>query len=208
MTVAWPTAPGMAGVDEAGRGPLAGPVVAAAVILPSEPLILGLNDSKKLTAARREELAVQIRARAVAYGLGWVSAEEIDALNILKATYLAMRRALLALSVYPQEVLIDGNRLPPTDGLPFTAQWRAIVKGDGKEAAIAAASILAKTARDDFMLGAEAALPGYGFGQHKGYGTAQHIAALRELGVTPLHRRTFEPVKSMCLSRPSSVDSP
>ena len=202
MTAAWPRRAGVAGVDEAGRGPLAGPVVAAAVILPLKPRWPGLDDSKKLTALQRDALAVTIRGRAVAWGLGWASVEEIDRHNILQATYLAMRRALVALNTAPLEVRVDGNRLPPTADLPFAARWEAVVKGDAREAAIAAASILAKTARDQFMIQAEETYPGYGFARHKGYGTAQHLAALAQLGLTPLHRRSFEPVKSMCLPSP------
>ncbi len=203
MTAAWPSQPGIAGVDEAGRGPLAGPVVAAAVILPLEPLIQGLNDSKKLSSAQRDTLEAEIYQHAVAWGLGWASPAEIDAVNILQATFLAMRRALQGLKVAPAQVLVDGNRLPPQEGLGFIASWEAVVRGDSREAAIAAASILAKTARDRYMQGAEQRYPGYGFAVHKGYGTARHMSALRRLGVTPLHRRTFEPVKSMVLLLPS-----
>ncbi len=203
MTAAWPSQPGIAGVDEAGRGPLAGPVVAAAVILPLEPLIQGLNDSKKLSSAQRDTLEAEIYQHAVAWGLGWASPAEIDAVNILQATFLAMRRALQGLKVAPAQVLVDGNRLPPQEGLGFIAAWEAVVRGDSREAAIAAASILAKTARDRYMQGAEQRYPGYGFAVHKGYGTARHMSALRRLGVTPLHRRTFEPVKSMVLLLPS-----
>jgi ribonuclease HII len=175
-------------------------VVAAAVILPVAEVISGLNDSKKLSAARREELAVQIRAQAVSYALGFASPEEIDRVNILQATYLAMRRALEGLAAAPLLVRVDGNRLPPTDGLPFTARWEALVGGDGRDASIAAASILAKTARDAYMIGADQDYPGYGFAVHKGYGTARHLAAIADLGVTPLHRRSFEPVKSRFLT--------
>ena len=200
MTAAWPTRPGIAGVDEAGRGPLAGPVVAAAVILPLNPQWAGLDDSKKLTAARRDALATEIRAHAVAFGLGWATVEEIDRHNILQATYLAMRRALLALGTAPREVRVDGNRLPPKEDLPFVARWEAVVKGDAREAAIAAASILAKTARDQFMIQADKRYPGYGFARHKGYGTAQHLDALTRWGLTPLHRQSFEPVKSWAQS--------
>jgi len=203
LTAAWPSQPGIAGVDEAGRGPLAGPVVAAAVILPLEPLIQGLNDSKKLSSAQRDTLEAEIYQHAVAWGLGWASPAEIDAVNILQATFLAMRRALQGLKVAPAQVLVDGNRLPPQEGLGFIASWEAVVRGDSREAAIAAASILAKTARDRYMQGAEQMYPGYGFAVHKGYGTARHMSALRRLGVTPLHRRTFEPVKSMVLLLPS-----
>lgn len=196
MTVAWPVEAGVAGVDEAGRGPLAGPVVAAAVILPPTPVLDGLNDSKKLTAATRETLAVDIRRHAVSWALGWSMPDEIDEINILQSTFRAMRRALAGLAVAPREIRVDGNRLPPTEGLGFVAQWHALVGGDGRDAAIAAASILAKTARDAYMIDADRQYPGYGFAVHKGYGTARHVAALATLGVTPLHRRSFEPVKS------------
>jgi ribonuclease HII len=173
------------------------------VILPLEPLIQGLNDSKKLSSAQRDTLEAEIYQHAVAWGLGWASPAEIDAVNILQATFLAMRRALQGLKVAPAQVLVDGNRLPPQEGLGFIASWEAVVRGDSREAAIAAASILAKTARDRYMQGAEQTYPGYGFAVHKGYGTARHMSALRRLGVTPLHRRTFEPVKSMVLLLPS-----
>ena len=196
MTVAWPAVDGVAGVDEAGRGPLAGPVVAAAVILPRNACLTGLDDSKALSGIRREQLAVQIRECAVAHAVGWASVEEIDALNILQATYLAMRRALLALAQAPLEVRVDGNRLPPREDLPFVARWQAVVRGDAREAPIAAASILAKTERDRYMIAADALHPGYGFARHKGYGTAEHLAALRKYGATSLHRLSFEPLKS------------
>jgi ribonuclease HII len=198
MSLAWPAREGLAGVDEAGRGPLAGPVVAAAVILPARPsaALAGLDDSKKLSAAARERLAVAIRAEAVAWALGWADAGEIDAINILQATLLAMRRALLALPMRPAGVRVDGNRLPQRDGLGIDGEFIAIVGGDGREAAIAAASILAKTGRDAYMAEVDLAHPGYGFAVHKGYGTARHLAALADLGPCPLHRRSFEPVRS------------
>jgi ribonuclease HII len=196
VTVLWPTDPLTAGVDEAGRGPLAGPVVAAAVILPAAEVISGLDDSKKLSADRRDALAARIREHAVSYAVGWATPEEIDRVNILQATYLAMRRALEGLVTVPSLIRVDGNRLPPADGLPFTARWEALVGGDGRDAAIAAASILAKTARDAYMIAADQDYPGYGFAVHKGYGTARHLAAISDLGITPLHRRSFEPVKS------------
>ena len=186
----------VAGVDEAGRGPLAGPVVAAAVILSLDTRIRGLDDSKRLTAPVRERLAQQIRAGALAWGLGWADAGEIDALNILEATLLAMRRALLALPVRPQSVQVDGNRAPSAAGLGLAGPLETVVGGDAREAAIAAASILAKTWRDAFMVAADARRPGYGFALHKGYGTPAHLRALRELGPCPLHRRSFEPVRS------------
>ncbi len=186
----------MAGVDEAGRGPLAGPVVAAAVILePSRPLA-GLADSKALTPGRRTELAVTIRTGCVAWGLGWADAAEIDSLNILQATLLAMRRALLALSVPPRHVIVDGNRCPDLCGLGFECTAQAVVKGDALVPSVSAASILAKVARDDYMRGLDGSYPGYGFAQHKGYPTAAHIAALRRLGPSPIHRRSFAPVQS------------
>ena len=183
----------VAGVDEAGRGPLAGPVCAAAVILDPNQPIEGLNDSKKLTAKKREALAPLIKARALAWCIAWADVSEIDSLNILQATMLAMTRAVEGLSIKPELILVDGNRTPKN--LPAPAS--AVVKGDAKVAAIAAASILAKTARDAKMVALDAVYPGYGFAKHAGYGTAQHIEAIRTLGITPEHRRTFEPVKSM-----------
>lgn len=183
------------GVDEAGRGPLAGPVVAAAVILDPLRPIEGLNDSKKLSAARRETLAVQIRERAIAWAVAEASVEEIDSLNILRATMLAMQRAVAALGVRPLRVLVDGNRCPAID-VPV----EAVVKGDGSIAAIAAASILAKTARDAGMAELDARYPGYGFLQHMGYPTAQHLEALARLGATTVHRRSFGPVRAVQLS--------
>lgn len=183
----------VAGVDEAGRGPLAGPVCAAAVILDPERPIEGLNDSKKLSAKKREALAPQIRERALAWCVAWADVREIDELNILQATMLAMTRAVEGLGVRPELILVDGNRTPKT--LPAPAA--AVVKGDAKVAAIAAASILAKTARDARMAALDETYPGYGFAKHAGYGTAQHIEAIRTLGITPEHRRSFEPVKSM-----------
>jgi ribonuclease HII len=192
----WRADPFVAGVDEAGRGPLAGPVVAAAVILPPVRVIRGLNDSKALDADERERLAERIRARSVAWGLGWADASEIDALNILEATYLAMRRALLSLGVAPRHVRIDGNRAPSLEGLGFSCTYETIVRGDANDAAIAAASILAKTWRDRWMQEADQRHPGYGFAIHKGYGTPLHLDALSRLGACPLHRRTFEPVRS------------
>ena len=178
------------GVDEAGRGPLAGPVSAAAVILdPSRP-IEGLADSKKLSEKQRDRLAPLIRARALAWAVAYAEVEEIDRLNILQATLLAMRRAVEALSIRPQQVLVDGLYCPQT-GIPS----QAIVKGDSKVAAISAASILAKTARDELMLQLHGRYPQYGFDAHKGYPTAAHLAALREHGVSAVHRKTFKPVR-------------
>ena len=195
MSPRWPERARLAGVDEAGRGPLAGPVVAAAVILPLAPRIEGLDDSKRLAPAVRERLALAIRAGAVAWGLGCADAAEIDALNILEATLLAMRRALLSLPVRPLAIQVDGNRAPSTAGLGLAAPLVTVVGGDAREAAIAAASILAKTWRDAFMVAAEARAPGYGFAAHKGYGTPAHVRALGQLGPCPLHRRSFEPVR-------------
>lgn len=177
------------GVDEAGRGPLAGPVVAAAVILdPARPMA-GLNDSKKLSAKKREALAVEIREKALAWAVAEASVEEIDRINILQASLLAMQRAVAALATPPEHALIDGNRCP---ALACTAE--AVIGGDGKVAAIAAASILAKTVRDAGMLELHAAHPQYGFDRHMGYPTALHLAALREHGVSPEHRRSYAPV--------------
>jgi ribonuclease HII len=205
VSVRWPRQAGVAGVDEAGRGPLAGPVVAAAVILPAARLIRGLDDSKRLDALQRERLAPRIRERALAWGLGWADAAEIDALNILEATLLAMRRALLALPIRPRAVQVDGNRAPSIEGLGCAAPAETVIGGDGREAAIAAASILAKTWRDRYMAAADGRHPGYGFSVHKGYGTPAHLAALADLGPCPLHRRSFEPVRS-ALARPGAPE--
>jgi ribonuclease HII len=188
-----------AGVDEAGRGPLAGPVVAAAVILDPQRPIAGLADSKALAPARRARLAVEIRASSLAWGLGWADAAEIDSLNILQATFLAMRRALAALSTAPAHVVVDGNQVPPLTGLDFDCTIEAIVAGDASVPSISAASILAKCARDAHMIELDARYPGYGFAGHKGYPTAAHVAALRSLGPSPVHRRSFAPVQ-FCLS--------
>ena len=183
-------APGLAaGVDEAGRGPLAGPVVAAAVILDPRQSIAGLADSKKLTARRREQLFDQIQDKALCCAIGQASVEEIDRLNILQATLLAMQRAVAGLRLVPARVLVDGNRLPR---LPMLAE--AIVGGDAKVPAISAASILAKVHRDRWCEQIDAEYPQYGFAAHKGYGTAAHLAALRQHGPTPWHRRSFAPV--------------
>jgi ribonuclease HII len=188
-----------AGVDEAGRGPLAGPVVAAAVILDPWRPIVGLADSKALAPARREALAVEIRAVSLAWGLGWADAAEIDSLNILQATFLAMRRALTALGAVPAHVVVDGNQLPPLTGLGFCCTVEAVVSGDATVPCISAASILAKCARDAHMIELDARYPGYGFAGHKGYPTAAHVAALRSLGPSPVHRRSFAPVQ-FCLA--------
>jgi len=180
------------GVDEAGRGPLAGPVSAAAVILDPDYPIAGLADSKKLSELQRDRLAPIIRERALAWAVAYADVAEIDRLNILQATLLAMRRAVLALHIQPQQVLVDGLYCPQT-GIPS----QAIVKGDSKIAAISAASILAKTARDALMLELHQQYPHYGFADHKGYPTAVHLAALREHGVTEVHRRSFRPVREL-----------
>lgn len=185
----------IAGVDEAGRGPLCGPVYAAAVILDPVRPIDGLNDSKKLSEKKREALAPLIRERALAWAVGIATVEEIDRLNILHATMLAMRRAVEGLAVPPDQVLIDGNRVPP--GLTMPA--RAIVGGDASEAAISAASILAKTGRDHEMMALAALYPQYGIARHKGYPTAEHLAALRIHGPSPIHRRSFAPVAQSAL---------
>lgn len=182
--------PGLiAGVDEAGRGPLAGPVVAAAVILDDLNPILGLADSKKLTALRREKLYDEIRAKALCCSIGQASVEEIDALNILQATMLAMKRAVEGLRLKPHKVLVDGNRLPMLSVLA-----EAIVKGDSLVPCISAASILAKVYRDRWCAEFDLQYPQYGFAGHKGYGTVRHLAALREHGACPQHRRSFSPV--------------
>ena len=185
----------VAGVDEAGRGPLAGPVVAAAVILDPERPIPGLADSKKLTANRREELASEIRGRALSWSVAWADAAEIDALNILAATMLAMRRAILGLSVTPCKVEIDGNRLPDLTfgGLMITGE--AIIGGDAKVAAISAASIIAKTTRDRIMIDIDDLYPVYEFARHKGYGTEVHRQRLQRHGPCEQHRRSFAPVR-------------
>ncbi len=180
------------GVDEAGRGPLAGPVYAAAVILNDARPIIGLNDSKKLSEKKRDKLALEIREHALAWAIATASVEEIDRINILRASLLAMKRAVEALSLTPHEVLVDGLHYPDT-GLPSSA----IVKGDSTVAAISAASILAKTARDAALLELHETYPHYGFAIHKGYPTAAHLSALREHGPCAEHRRSFGPVKAL-----------
>jgi ribonuclease HII len=188
-------APGLiAGVDEAGRGPLAGPVVAAAVILDRRRPIEGLMDSKVLTEKRREELAVLITMRALAWSVAWSDAAEIDRINILQATFLAMRRALLGLRLRPGLVEVDGNRLPDLNFDGQQLDGSAIVGGDAKIPAISAASIIAKVRRDHMMRCYDAIYPAYGFRQHKGYGTAAHRDCLSRLGPCPQHRRSFRPV--------------
>ncbi len=182
----------LAGVDEVGRGPLAGDVVAAAVILDPVAPVSGLRDSKKLSEAQRQQLAREIRACARCWAIGRASVAEIDAINILQASLLAMQRAVAGLAAQPEYVLVDGNRLP---------RWRyasaAVVKGDDRIPAIAAASILAKVQRDAEMVELDRSYPGYGLAQHKGYPTKAHIEALRRLGVTAIHRRSFAPVKEL-----------
>jgi ribonuclease HII len=179
----------LAGVDEAGRGPLAGPVVAAAVILDDRAPIKGLADSKQLSERRRERLYDEIRAKALCCSIAQASVEEIDRLNILQATLLAMQRAVRGLRLKPTKVLVDGNRLPPLDVLA-----EAIVSGDALVPAISAASILAKVTRDRLLLNLHEQFPAYGFDRHKGYGTAQHLNALLTLGPLDVHRRSFAPV--------------
>jgi ribonuclease HII len=189
VALAWDTPGLVAGVDEAGRGPLAGPVVAAAVILDDRNPIVGLADSKVLTARRREQLFDEIRAKALCCSVAEASVEEIDTLNILQATLLAMRRAVEGLRLKPVLVLVDGNRLPT-----LSMRAEAIVKGDSKIAAISAASILAKVTRDRWCAELDAKYPQYGFAGHKGYGTAEHLQALQMHGACPQHRKTFGPV--------------
>ena len=189
VALLWDTPGLVAGVDEAGRGPLAGPVVAAAVILDERKPILGLADSKVLTARRREQLFDEIRAKALCCSVAEASVEEIDSINILQATLLAMRRAVEGLRLKPTLVLVDGNRLP-TLGM----RAEAIVKGDSKVAAISAASILAKVTRDRWCVEMDVQYPQYGFARHKGYGTAEHLLALQTHGACLQHRKTFSPV--------------
>ncbi len=180
----------VAGVDEAGRGPLAGPVTVAAVVLADS--IAGLDDSKKLSAAKRMDLAVEVKKHALAWSVVHIAVDKIDQINIFQATMLGMRQAVKQLNVSPHKVLVDGNKTPD-----FGVESEAIVGGDGKVAAISAASILAKTARDELMAQLDTEYPGYGFAQHKGYGTKQHLLALHEKGPCIHHRKTFAPVKHM-----------
>ncbi len=186
-----------AGVDEAGRGPLAGPVVAAAVVLDPLRPIAGLRDSKLLTAAVRETLASQIRERASAWAIGWSDPCEIDVLDILQASLLAMRRALLGLALAPGLVRVDGRHCPSAGMLGFSCPFRAYVQGDARIAEISAASILAKVSRDTWMSQAARTHPGYGFERHKGYPTREHLRRLSELGPCRLHRLSFAPVRSL-----------
>ncbi len=192
VALSWDTPGLVAGVDEAGRGPLAGPVFAAAVILDDLKPIKGLADSKTLTAKKRDKLYDEIRAKALCCSVAQASTEEVDALNILQATMLAMQRAVEGLRLKPVKVLIDGNRIPKLDVLA-----EAIVKGDSKVQAISAASILAKVSRDRWCSDLHAQFPNYGFDQHKGYGTAQHMAALKKFGPCPEHRTSFAPVTAV-----------
>jgi ribonuclease HII len=185
----------IAGIDEAGRGPLAGPVVAAAVILRPRRPIEGVADSKQLSPEERARLSIVIRREALCYGIGWADHVEIDAINILQATFLAMRRALLAMTLVPDHVLVDGNRLPKLHGLGKELTARAIIDGDVSHPAISAASILAKTARDEYMNQMHTIYPEYSFADHKGYGTPDHQRLLALHGPCPLHRRSFEPVR-------------
>jgi ribonuclease HII len=182
----------LAGVDEVGRGPLAGPVVAGAVILDPERPIEGLKDSKQLSEKRRESLAAEIREHALAWALGRAEVEEIDSLNILQATLLAMQRAVAGLCLVPELVLVDGNRCPRLDH-----SVQAVVKGDSLVPAISAASIIAKVSRDREMTRFDKVYPGYGLAKHKGYPSRMHLDALQALGVTPIHRRSFAPVRRM-----------
>ncbi len=182
----------IAGVDEVGRGPLAGPVVAAAVILDPENPIDGLTDSKKLSEKKRDYLFDIIKSQSLAWALGRAEVEEIDKINILQASFLAMQRAVTALQIAPSEVLVDGNKAPD-----FGVPAQAIVKGDLTEPAISAASILAKVARDREMIEFDRRYPGYGFAKHKGYPTVQHREALKKLGLTPIHRTSYAPVQQL-----------
>jgi ribonuclease HII len=189
--------PGLvAGVDEVGRGPLAGPVVAAAVILDPARPIAGLKDSKQLSERKREALAGEIRNAALAWALGRAEVEEIDSINILQASLLAMQRAVVALSLVPELVVVDGNQCPR-----FTCPAQAIVKGDSLVPAISAASILAKVSRDREMQELDARYPGYGLAQHKGYPSKAHLAALQALGASPVHRRSYAPVRRVLDAR-------
>ena len=184
-----------AGVDEAGRGPLAGPVVAAAVILNPHRPIRGLRDSKQLTPEERERLAPRIRTEACAWAIGWADAAEIDVLNILQATLLAMRRALLGLAIAPRRIQVDGDRCPERAMLGLDCEFEAVIAGDARVREISAASILAKTCRDAFMTRVATLYPAYGFERHKGYATEDHLASLERVGPCRLHRHSFAPVR-------------
>jgi ribonuclease HII len=185
----------LAGVDEAGRGPLAGPVVAAAVILDPDYRVRGIRDSKLLEPEQREALAIKIKQRALAWSVAWADVEEIDTLNILQATHLAMRRALMGLRLRPAHVQVDGDRCPSFAGLGLECTFEPIIDGDALHVCIGAASILAKTTRDAMMQQLDRLFPSYGFAVHKGYGTPQHCDMLTSLGPSPIHRRSFEPVR-------------
>jgi len=187
----------LAGVDEAGRGPLAGPVVAAVVVLDPRRPIRGLRDSKQLTQERRELLALRIRARALDYAIGRAEVEEIDAINILQATLLAMRRALQQLRLRPTDIIIDGNNAPHLADLFQDCRINTRIRGDELIPAVSAASILAKTWRDALMVELDAQYPGFGLAQHRGYCTEEHLAALARLGPSAIHRRSFAPVRSL-----------
>ena len=191
-SITWQNLRLLAGVDEVGRGPLAGPVVAAAVILDPARPIAGLADSKALTEKRREALSIEIREKALVWALGRAEVEEIDALNILQASLLAMQRAVAALAIAPEYAVVDGNRLPK-----LLCPALAIIKGDQTVAAISAASIIAKVARDGEMITLDTHYPGYGLAQHKGYPTKAHVLALDVLGVSAIHRRSFGPVRKL-----------
>ncbi len=193
--------PRIAGIDESGRGPLAGPVVAAAVILRPGRAISGLADSKELSAAARARIGEAIRRRALCFAVGWAEPAEIDVLNILHATFLAMRRAVLSMALVPHRLLVDGDRVPSLDGLGVGMTASAIVGGDSTEPAISAASILAKTARDHYMDRMATLYPQYEFANHKGYGTEEHCRLLALHGPCPLHRRSFAPVRAVLLER-------
>ncbi len=190
-----PTNDLIAGVDEAGRGTLAGPVVAAAAIVPSDCLLTGVTDSKKLSEPAREEARGHIRASVDAWSIGWATAAEVDRLNVLEATMLAMRRAVDNLPVVPGRVLVDGDRIPDL-GPSLALHTQSVIGGDALEPAISAASILAKVARDRWMLREHERFPAYGFDRHKGYGTAAHLAALEEHGACAIHRMSFRPVRA------------
>lgn len=187
----------VAGVDEAGRGPLAGPVVAAAVILDPARLVAGLRDSKELNEPTRIRLAAEIRAKALAWAIGWSDAGEIDVLDVLQASLLAMRRALQGLAVVPDHVRVDGNRCPSVSMLGFPCSVEAIIGGDARIAEISAASILAKTSRDAWMARVAIVYPGYDFERHKGYPTPEHLRLLAERGPCRLHRHSFAPLRSL-----------
>ena len=197
----------VAGIDEAGRGPLAGPVVAAAVVLDPARPIAGLRDSKKLSASRRTLLAVEIRRCALSYAVAWADPAEIDELNIMRATMLAMRRATLGLHIRPAHLQIDGNRCPDFAGTGLNCSSEALIGGDDLVPAISAASILAKVARDGFMARQHQIYPQYNFASHKGYPTAEHRQALKRHGACPLHRVSFEPVRSVTEAKKTDTDN-